>query len=347
MAYGEKSKPLFLYTYGSAKRILMLTGPSLNDRCESLFARLESEMEILGVTASRSAEGCRLLDFGAGDRVGTLEGGKLLARLCMGDLAEVSVGQSQLDNDWVLPEVVVQTSHPLMACMAGQFAGWPVAAEDWFGMGSGPARIRRGREPLFTRYGFSDESDKAWLVTESDSLPTAAAIRMIADECGVATSHLTVCVARTASLSGTFQVVARSIETTMHKLFELEFDLLKVVAAVGSAPLPPVGRDDLQAIGWTNDAILYGSRIWLCVDCDQAMVDAVLQKVPSSASADFGRPFREIFERYQRDFYAIDKMLFSPAQLTVHNLRSGVTRSAGRVRVDLLRESFHAVSSAK
>ena len=82
----------------------------------------------------------------------------------------------------------------------------------------------------------------------------------IAEKCGVAPDWLTLLVARTASIAGTVQIVARSVETAMHKLHVLGFDLHANRAAIGNAPLPPVANDDLIAIGWTNDAILYGGK---------------------------------------------------------------------------------------
>ena len=63
-------------------------------------------------------------------------------------------------------------------------------------------------------------------------------------------------------------------------------------------------------------------------------------RVPSSASRDHGAPFAEIFERYGRDFYRIDPLLFSPAELTFHNLASGKSHTFGRVDLDVLRRSF-------
>lgn len=162
----------------------------------------------------------------------------------------------------------------------------------------------------------------------------------MASECHCEPEQLTVAVARTASLAGTIQIVARSIETSLHKLFELEFDLACVHSAAGRCPLPPVGKNDLQSIGWTNDAILYGSQVWLWVDCGQDDVDRIAGRLPACSSADFGRPFGEIFERYGRDFYAIDRLLFSPARATIFNLRTGLTRVVGELRHDILRESL-------
>jgi methenyltetrahydromethanopterin cyclohydrolase len=62
--------------------------------------------------------------------------------------------------------------------------------------------------------------------------------------------------------------------------------------------------------------------------------------VPSSASPDHGAPFSTIFERYQRDFYKIDPMLFSPAEIIFHNLKSGRSHAFGRSEPDVLKRSF-------
>jgi len=313
--------------------------PGLNDRCSALHRHRQPEFDALGIASIAGYSGAEVFDFGT-HSPGTIEGGCLLASLCMADLGSVNI-ILQPDSVLGLPEILVRTDHPFLSCMAAQYAGWPVSSGDWFAMGSGPARILRQKEELFERYPVACEhNDEAWLILETAKLPDDGAIRMIAAECKTVPEKLRICVARTASLAGTIQIVARSIETTMHKLFELDFDLRSVVSGIGTAPLPPVGRNDLEAIGWTNDAILYGGRVWLCVDCDQEEIDRILLRIPGNSSADYGRPFREIFEHYNRDFYAIDRMLFSPAEITIHNLQSGRTVRAGGRRNDVLRDSF-------
>jgi methenyltetrahydromethanopterin cyclohydrolase len=147
-------------------------------------------------------------------------------------------------------------------------------------------------------------------------------------------------VAPTASLAGTVQVVARSVETALHKLHELRFDLARVVCGLGRAPLPPVGGDDLTAIGWTNDAILYGGVAALWVRGDDASLAEVGARVPSSASPDFGQPFAQVFERAGRDFYRIDPQLFSPAVVVFHNLDTGRTQRFGRRAPEVLRQAW-------
>ena len=106
--------------------------------------------------------------------------------------------------------------------------------------------------------------------------------------------------------------MARSVETALHKLHVLGFDLSRVVSGLGKAPLPPVASDDLVAIGLTNDAILYGGQVTLSVRGDDDSIAEIGPRVPSSSSPDHGRPFGEIFSRYNNDFYRIDPLLFSP-----------------------------------
>ena len=66
----------------------------------------------------------------------------------------------------------------------------------------------------------------------------------------------------------------------------------------------------------------------------------LIEKVPSESSRDYGTPFYELFKRYNGDFYQIDRMLFSPAQVEINNLNSGRTFRAGRLNPSLLRSSL-------
>ena len=63
-------------------------------------------------------------------------------------------------------------------------------------------------------------------------------------------------------------------------------------------------------------------------------------RVPSSASPDHGAPFAEVFKRYDHDFYKIDRLLFSPAEVVFCNLRSGRSHAYGQVLPDVLARSF-------
>jgi methenyltetrahydromethanopterin cyclohydrolase len=101
-----------------------------------------------------------------------------------------------------------------------------------------------------------------------------------------------------------------------------------------------VASDDLRAIGRTNDAILYGSQVFYSVHAEDEELEALIGRIPSSDSSDYGTPFYDLFQRYNGDFYQIDPMLFSPAQVEINNLASGNTYRAGRLDTAILRSSL-------
>ena len=62
--------------------------------------------------------------------------------------------------------------------------------------------------------------------------------------------------------------------------------------------------------------------------------------MPSSASEDFGEPFGKVLKEADWDFYAIDPLLFSPAEVQLVSVQSGRSFHAGGVRLDVLEQSF-------
>jgi methenyltetrahydromethanopterin cyclohydrolase len=201
-------------------------------------------------------------------------------------------------------------------------------------------RAAAAREPLFEHLGYNEKSSACVGVLESGKLPDDDVCRDVAAKCGVDPAKLTLLVAPTRSLAGTVQIVARSVETAMHKLHELGFDLRRVESAYGDAPLPPPAKNDLASIGRTNDAILYGGRAVLYVRGDDASLQGIGPRTPSSASKDYGRPFAEVLKAYNHDFYQVDPLLFSPAMVTLVNLDTGNSFRYGEVNEALLAKSF-------
>jgi methenyltetrahydromethanopterin cyclohydrolase len=224
--------------------------------------------------------------------------------------------------------------------MASQYAGWQVAVDKYFAMGSGPMRAVYGREELYDHIPGRERVPAAVGVLETREPPTEAVIAFLSERLNLPPEKLTLLVAPTASQAGTIQVVARTVETALHKLFELKFDLRQVVSGFGVAPLPPVAAKDRLAIGRTNDAVLYGGHVLLWVRASDDLLAEIGPRVPSSSSADHGAPFTDIFERYGRQFYKIDPLLFSPAVVTFQNLTSGRTHTFGRLEMDILKRSF-------
>jgi methenyltetrahydromethanopterin cyclohydrolase len=311
----------------------------LNPRTLALVETLLPRAEALRIAAHPVDGGGRVLDFGVAARGGLLAG-LGLARVCMADLGEVAIIPGEVDGR-SCPVVQVVTDHPVAACLFSQYAGWAISEGKFFAMGSGPMRAAYGKESIFAEMGHREDApDGVVGVLEGRKIPTPEIVAKVAESCRVSPSDVTLLVAPTASLAGGLQVVARSVETALHKLHTLSFDLTRIVSAVGSAPLPPVAKDDLAAIGRTNDAILYGGRVVLDVTGDDDSLSDIGPKVPAHASRDFGEPFSAIFARYNHDFYAVDPHLFSPAEVTFRNLSTGRVHAFGGTEPGVLARSF-------
>ncbi|MCA9239192.1 MAG: methenyltetrahydromethanopterin cyclohydrolase, partial [Planctomycetales bacterium] len=282
-----------------------------------------------------------VIDCGA-QAPGGLEAGLRLAEVCLAGLGKVSLteGASPIAH---APTVTVQTDHPVAACMASQYAGWEVRGEGYFAMGSGPMRAAAAREELFQTIGLVECPDTVVGVLETDKPPTLEVCEAIAAKCRVAPDSVTLLYAPTNSLAGTVQVVARVVETALHKLHELGFDLSCIQSAWGAAPLPPVAGDTLTGIGRTNDAILYGGHAVLYVRADDQVLTDIGARTPSNASAEHGDTFLELFASHGNDFYQMDKLLFSPAMVTFVNLDSGSSFRYGALAPEVLSKSFGTV----
>src|SRR6185436_8778921 len=222
--------------------------------------------------------------------------------------------------------VTVWTDHPAVACMASQYAGWAISVEKFFAMGSGPLRAHaRVEKELYEKLGYEEDAAQGVLVLEGRVLPDEAVAAWVAQKARLQPSQLTFVVAPTASIAGGVQISARILETGLHKMEVLGFDVRRVVSGFGIAPIAPVAKNDLRAIGRTNDCILYGGQARYSVRAGDDELAALAAKLPASASADYGTPFYDLFKRYDHDFYKIDPLLFSPAEVWLSSATSGRT----------------------
>ena len=315
---------------------------SVNNNAKRLLDSLVVDAARLRVGVSQAPHGATLVDAGAA-YPGGLEAGLRLAEICVGGLATV-----QLLTDSVLPRwpvtITVASSNPVVACLGSQYAGWSLShgekPNSFYALGSGPARALARKEKLFAELGYADEAEDSVLVLESGKPPPPPLVAQIAADCGVSPERLAILYARTQSLAGSVQVVARVLEVALHKAHELHFPLARIQDGVGAAPLPPPHPDFVTAMGRTNDAIIFGGRVHLFVTGPAAEARELAEKLPATTSRDYGRPFADIFRAVKGDFYAIDPMLFSPAQAIVTSLESGETFHAGALDPALLDASF-------
>ncbi|MFO1350929.1 MAG: methenyltetrahydromethanopterin cyclohydrolase [Gammaproteobacteria bacterium] len=315
---------------------------SLNTLAAPLVDALIADAARLRLGSERLANGATVID--AGIRMpGGLEAGRRIAEICMAGLGTARLTANRAIPDWPW-QVEVATSQPVLACLASQYAGWSLSCQDpkFHALGSGPGRALAVREALFQELGYRDRAERACLVLETDRVPPLALAEKVCADCGIAGAALTLVLTPTGSLAGVVQIAARVVEVALHKAHTLGFPLADIVDGLGCTPLPPPTRNGLTAMGRTNDTILFGGQVHLFVSGTDDRAEALAQGLPSNGSRDYGKPFAQVFADYQYDFFKIDPLLFSPAQIAVTALESGRTFHAGQLDAALLRRSFSA-----
>jgi len=321
----------------------------LNKSALNLVNKLCDESDRYKVTVEKSDSGATLIDAGIEAEGGFLAG-EMVTEICLAGLGSATVMPIQYANI-MMPSVLIKTDYPALATLASQFAGWQVKGEGFSAIASGPARaLALKPKDLYEKLQYKEESDTAVLVLETQKKPTEAVIQFVADKCRVSTKNLYLIMFTTTSLAGATQVSGRIVETGLHKLERLGLDPTVVKHAWGYAPLVPVHPDSGEAMGRTNDAILYGGVTSYIVDYeDEAKLQNIVQQAPSSSSsmlqearrlAKNNPRFLDIFKEAGFDFYKVDTNIFAPAIVSINNIKTGKTFTAGTLDVDVMKLSL-------
>ncbi|MEM3770230.1 MAG: methenyltetrahydromethanopterin cyclohydrolase [Candidatus Bathyarchaeia archaeon] len=314
----------------------MNSGLSVNRLAWKLLEKLCGDPEYYGVKVERSECEAIIVDAGINVR-GGFQAGKVITEICMGGCGKARIGFWQY-GEFELPTIFVYTDHPAISTLGSQFAGWNIKEGDYFAIGSGPARALAQRpKEIYEKIGYRDEFEKAIVVLETDKVPPERLMRRLAEDCHIQCENLALILTPTASLAGATQVAGRIVETGIHKLSKLGFNPNAILYAWGCAPIPPTHPKFVKAMARTNDAILYGGITHYIVDYEnEEELAKIVEKAPSKASKDYGKPFMEIFKAANYDFYKIDPNIFAPAKITINNVRTGKTFNAGEVNVKIL-----------
>jgi len=283
--------------------------------------------------------GAWIVDCGV-NVTGSINAGILFSEICMANLADIDVGLEHVD-DTPMMFVEVRTDNPALACLASQKAGWKIKVGDYFAMGSGPARaLALKPKETYEMLDYEDDAEYAVIALESDSLPDEKVIDYIARECDVENEDVYVLVAPTSSLTGCIQISARIVEVALYRLAELGFDVKKVISGIGYAPVSPVMRDSLRAMGTTNDCLIYcGSAILYTVFEEDEMMNLEKLDLTSDKSPSYGMPFYMLFKKANYNFYNVDPSLFAPAKLVIENMEGHYVES-GKLNFDVLFRSI-------
>lgn len=309
---------------------------SVNEKGLEIAEEMVDWAEELKIKSIELKNGALVIDCGV-NVSGSYDAGLMFTDVCMGGLCSTSIGVRKV-ADIPLAFIDVSTDHPAISCLGSQKAGWQISVDKYFAMGSGPARaLSLKPKHTYERIQYKDDFDHAVIALESNKLPDEKVMQFIADECNVPVENTVALVAPTASIAGSVQVSGRVVETGIFKLNELGFDTTQIVCGTGSAPIAPVVKDDLKAMGSTNDSVIYYGSIVLTT---RGFEEDIFKNVPSATSSDYGKPFYKTFKEAEYDFYKIDANIFAPAELTVNDLDTGNTYHSGHLNAEVILESF-------
>ncbi len=319
----------------------MKQGLSVNYLAWNLVQKLCQRADYYGLIVEKLESGTTIVDAGIRAK-GGFQAGKLITEICMGGCGKAEITHQKY-GEIELPSIFVYSDHPVIATLGSQFAGWQIKEEDYFAIGSGPARALALRpKEIYEKIDYKDDFDKAIVVLETDKYPPTKLVRCLAEECEVSPEDLSLILTPTASVAGATQIAGRVVETGIHKLSILGLDPKSIQEAWGSAPIPPIHPEFTHSMARTNDAILYGGTTYYTVDCiNEQELEHIINEAPSKASEAYGKPFIEIFRMADYDFYKIDPNLFAPAVLIVNNLKTGRIFKAGEVNPKILRQSLN------
>jgi methenyltetrahydromethanopterin cyclohydrolase len=322
---------------------------SLNIAALRSVQKLCDEAEKYNVTVEETESGATLIDAGI-SADGGFFAGEIITEICLGGYGRAKVTPIQY-GDMVLPSVFVLTDHPALSTLASQFAGWQIKGEGFSAIASGPARaLALKPKHLYEKLQYKEEASTAVLVLETEKKPPEPIVKQIAEKCKVTPENLFLIVFSTTSLAGATQVSGRIVETGLHKLERLGLDPLIVKHAWGYAPIVPVHPSSDEAMGRTNDAILYGGVTNYTLKYeDEQKLENIVKQAPSSASkmlqeakrlAERNPRFLEIFKEAGFDFYKIDPNIFAPAVVAINNMKTGKTFRAGSLDIEILKGSL-------
>jgi len=314
----------------------------LNKRAMRLVRELMEAPDYFNVQVIGLSNGATIIDMGSGVQ-GSWRAAEYFTRITLGDLCSFGYGTWPHDKTTTFASVQLAVERPLIACLASQIAGWQLGEGEFATIGSGPARAVAAVEgdPYMEMTPYRESADEVVLCVQDSRPPTPEMAAAVAGSCGVGPEDVYLLLAPAACLVGSVQVSARILEQVCHKMFENGFDVAKVTNCRGSAPVAPIVKDEVKAMGRINDALLYGSETEFWVDAADGEIKEIVGKLTSlDSSPQYGTPFEEIFEAAGCDFFHIDHQVHSIGRIRMHNVRTGTSFAAGEYHHELIGRSF-------
>lgn len=315
---------------------------SMNEAAVDIFDEMLEMVDVLKGRVIETELGPIILDLGVKTQ-GSYLAGEYITQITMGGFAEIALSMRYYDQELTLPAISVFSDFPTYSTMGSQYAGWQINKNNYQAMASGPARILAKKpKELYDFLTLTDDYDSTVIVLEAKKYPPDAILKYIAEKCNIPIENLNVIIAPTSSLAGSVQISGRSIETAIHKLHKIGFNIQSIISASGIAPISSLfTNNDDRMLGRTNDMLIYGADVLLHVNCkNDEEITTHIDNAVSRSSSEYGNLFYELVKKANGNFYNIDPNIFSPAKLTINNLITGNIITSGIINVDKIKETI-------
>lgn len=309
---------------------------SLTKEVIPLVKKMIEQAEKLKITVKKIDE-ATIIDCGINTE-GSFSAGLFFTKISLGGLAKVQLNLP-ISKDNSLLTVQVDTSFPVLATLGCQAASWNINKGDFFGMACGPGRaLAKKPSKVFKLLDYQDENEKAILCIESDQLPNEEVIQYLAEKCHVEKKNLFLLMIKTACLVEYVQMAARAIELGIFRLVEqLGYPKERILHAVGTGIIPPMSQDNELSNDRVNNALIYGTKLYLIVKSEQDdNLPELIKKIPSKSSPSYGKKFLDLFNEAGKDFAKFDLSLLAPTEIIVNDIRTGKIYHDGKINLGLL-----------
>ena len=305
---------------------------SLNQRAHELADRLAADARRI---AGRGADAARR---DAGDRLRQrrprrARGGRAGSPRSPWAASARSASRRSSSTAAGCPALTVVTDHPALACLASQYAGWKIDRDGYFAMASGPGRALIRAEDLYDDLDVDERASTAVLCLETGDEPPEelARVRGRARRRGAGRPHAAVRAdgeprrrrpGRRARRRDRAAQAARA--RVRHPA---RGERLRDLSAAAGGERPTRRRSGARTTRSSTAARSSSPSTRPTTSSRRSSI-----ALPSSASEDHGEPFGKVLEEADWDFYAIDPLLFSPAEVRLVSVESGRSFHAGGVR---------------
>ncbi len=314
---------------------------SVNQKARKIIHYMIENKELMNIEVHELSNGATVIDTGL-NCPGSWAAARFLVEATLGGLGQVQYSTMELEG-LELPQVEIYVDQPAIACLSCQLSGWPLPeAKNQAGIVpliSGPARAVVCKDRFAQVVDYQDHSPEVVAAIQDNVLPDEKLTQLIATECKVDPRGVFILLAPTGSLVGSINVVARTLETAIWRLHTLGLDIKKTYSAWGKAPLPPVTKDEYQAMIRTNVYTYYGGTAAFFIEEDDEKIERIIKEIPLSprTTRNYGRSFSELLDEAGGNIFNVTDFVHNVTKIIMHNSKTGSTFQEGEIDLQMLK----------